>query len=207
MFYQEEMDNALRFGDVLRGFILTSPIIKNPGSVGAYEIAIRLPPYCVVLSPCCSIGHKVISLSPLIEIRPSFFDNPYFEEDLTRINRKMEPQQAVSPHVWEKFPLEVKQERLKEGYGYGLFDVFIYEKHDLLPKYTVNRRQGNIETNYYMVDFKNIYKINCGKIISAENAPLDAKYLQLSIQTRSELRDKIAYYYARIPKEDRIFED
>lgn len=207
MFYQEKMDSALRFGDVLKGFILASPIIKEPGSIGAYEIAIRLPLYCVVLSPCCSIGHKVISLSPLIEIRPSFFDNPYFEEDLARINRKMEPQQAVPPHVWEKFPPELKQERLKEGYGYALFDVFIYERHDLLPKYTINRRQRNIETNCYMIDFKNIYKVNCDKIKSAENAPLGTKCLQLSIQTRSELRDKIAYYYARIPKEDRVFED
>lgn len=207
MFYQKEIDNALRFGDVLMGFILTSPNIENPGSVKTYEIAIKLPPYCVVLSPCCSIGHKVISLSPLIEIRPSFFNNPYFEEDLTRINRKMEPQQAVPPHVWEKFPPEVKQERLKEGYGYSLLDVFIYEKNNLFPKYTVNRRRKNIETNYFMIDFKNVYKVNCDRIISAKNAPLDTKCLQLSIQTRSELRDKIAYYYARIPKEDRIFED
>ena len=45
------------------------------------------------------------------------------------------------------------------------------------------------------------------KIISEENSPLDSKCLQLSIQTRSELRDKIAYYYARIPREDRIAED
>lgn len=207
MFYQEEMDNALRFGDVLKGFVLASPIIEEPGSVGTYEIAIKLPSYCVVLSPCCSIGHRVIALSPLIEIRPSFFDNSYFEEDLTRINRKMEPQQAVPPHTWEKFSPEVKQERLKEGYGYALFDVFIYEKHDLLSKYTVNRRQGNIETNYYMIDFKNIHKTRCDKIISAKDSPLDSKCLQLSIQTRSELRDKIAYYYARIPKEDEIFED
>ena len=207
MFYQEEMDNALRFGDVLKGFILASPIIEEPGSVETYKITVRSPSHCVVLSPCCSIGHKVIALSPLIEVRSSFFDNPYFEEDLVRINREMEPQQAVSPHIWEKFPPEVKQERLEEGYGYALLDVFIYREHDLLPKYTVNRRQGNIETNYYMIDFKNIYKIECDKIISAKNAPLNSKCLQLSIQTRSELRDKIAYYYARIPREDRIFED
>jgi hypothetical protein len=58
-----------------------------------------------------------------------------------------------------------------------------------------------------MIDFKNIYKIECDKIISAKNAPLNSKCLQLSIQTSSELRDKVAYYYARIQREDRIFED
>ncbi|MGC1119622.1 MAG: hypothetical protein WBA22_00890 [Candidatus Methanofastidiosia archaeon] len=140
MFYEEEMDMALRFGDVLEGFILASPTVETPGSVEAYEISIRIPPYCAILSPCCSIGRKIISLSPLVEIRPGFLDNPYFAEDPTRINRKMEPGQAVPPHIWEGFPPEVKQERLKEGCGYALFDVFIYEKHDLLPKYTLNRK-------------------------------------------------------------------
>ena len=45
------------------------------------------------------------------------------------------------------------------------------------------------------------------QIKTPEDAPLESKCLQLSIQARSELRDKIAYYYARIPKEDKILED
>jgi hypothetical protein len=64
-----------------------------------------------------------------------------------------------------------------------------------------------IETNYYMIDFRNTSKLNCERIINPKDAPLESKCLQLSIQARSELRDKIAYYYARIPKEDKIFQD
>ena len=69
----------------------------------------------------------------------------------------------------------------------------------------VHKKQGkNIETNYYMADFRNTYKLYCDKIKSSEKAPLESKCLQLSVQARSELRDKISYYYARIPKEDKI---
>ncbi|NQE06295.1 hypothetical protein C5S32_10545 [ANME-1 cluster archaeon GoMg1] len=72
----------------------------------------------------------------------------------------------------------------------------------------VHKKQGkNIETNYYILDFRNTYKLNCEKIKTLEDAPLESKCLQLPIQARSELRDKIAYYYARIPKEDKILED
>lgn len=211
MFYEKEMDKALRFGDVLRGYISTTPNIKEPMLATlneSYNININMPVFSVVISPCCSIGDKLISLTPLIELRNTFFNNPYFSDDLTRMNRKMEPEQAVPPHVWNGLPFEEKQRRLEEGYEYSLLELFIYEQNDLFPKYTIHMRQAeNIETNYYMIDFRNTYKLNCEKIITPENSPLKSKCLQLSIQARSELRDKIAYYYARIPKEDKILED
>ena len=58
-----------------------------------------------------------------------------------------------------------------------------------------------------MIDFRNIYKLSCEKIITPKDAPLESKCLQLSIQARSDLRTKIADYYARVPKEDEILED
>ncbi|KPL02031.1 MAG: hypothetical protein AMJ73_09365 [candidate division Zixibacteria bacterium SM1_73] len=207
MFYQKALDDTLRFGDVVRGFVLASPNLEGPASHDNYRIDVSLPSFCVVLSPCCSIGGKLISLSPLIEVRGSFFDNPFFEEDLTRINRKMEPQQAVAPHVWRGFSSEEKQKRLDEGYAYAFLEVFIYEKHDLLPKYRIHRKRRNLETNYYMIDFRNTCKLNCEKIVTPKNAPLESNCLQLTTEARSELRDKIAYYYGRIPEEDEILKD
>ena len=44
--------------------------------------------------------------------------------------------------------------------------------------------------------------------LKPEDAPIiESKVLQLSIQARSELRDKITYYYSRIPEEDVILGD
>jgi len=208
MFYETTLDEALRFGDVVKGILLTSPDIIEPDLIKDYKIDIKLPDYCVIISPCCSIGDKVISLTPLIKLRNSFFDNPYFVKDLTNINRKMEPEQTLPPKVWDGLPQGKKDERLAEGRGYTFLDLFIYKDNPLFKKYTVNRGGGeNIKTNYYMIDFKNIYKINCAKILSPTDSPLTIKKLQLSIQVRGELRDKLSYYYGRVPKEDKIKED
>lgn len=211
MFYQEEVDQALRFGDVLRGYISATPNIKEPlikepiwpALNEGYNIDISLPTFTAVLSPCCSIREKTIALSPLMKLRSDFFKNPYFAEDFTRINRKMDPQKTVPPDKWEEFSQEEKQRHVKEGETYALLSLFIYEKHDLFPKYTL---RGH-EINYYMVDFRNTYKLNCEKIITPQESPLDSKCLQLSTEARSELQDKIAFYYTRIPVEDRILED
>jgi len=205
MFYESKTDRALRFGDVLKGFISTTPIIREPmieEKDNEYHINVNMTKFSVVMDPCCSIGDKKISLTPLIHLLPTSFNNPYLSEDLTRINREMEPHQAVPPNIWEKFTSEEKQKRLEIGKGYAFLNFFVYEGHDFLPKYTVNRREGNIETNYYMIDFRNMYKVNCDKIVSPTEAPLECKILQVSIDARSQLRDKISYYYGRVPEED-----
>jgi len=211
MFYQRKMDQALRFGDVLRGYISATPNIKEPlikepiwpALNEGYTIGINLPIFTVVLSPCCSIGKKTIALTPLIKLQSDFFKNPYFAEDFTRINRKMEPEKSVPPDKWAEFSQAQKRTRIEEGQTYVLVNLFVYEKHDLFPKYTIRTQ----EINYYMIDFRNTYKLNCQEIITPQRSPLDSKCLQLSTGARSELRDKIAFYYTRVPVEDKILED
>jgi hypothetical protein len=48
-----------------------------------------------------------------------------------------------------------------------------------------------------MIDFKNIYHVNCDKVSPPEKATdakvLGSKILQLTIRTRNELRDKMAF--------------
>lgn len=209
MFYQkeEEMDKALRFGDVLKGYISVIPKIKEPflDKVNYdYNLNIELPSFSVVLSPCCSIGEKKISLSPLVTVRRTFFDNPYFDEDLTRINGKMKPINAFSPEKWEEKSAVEKADILKNDSVYTLLEFFIYMENDLFPEYSIRKHGETIKIKYYMIDFKNIYRIDCEKIESANKVPLDSKCLQLTVETRAELRDKIAYYFARPPQEDKI---
>jgi hypothetical protein len=210
MFYAKEMDKALRFGDVLRGYPSTTPIIEEPmlKESSRYNIDVDLPKFTVVMDPCCEIRNKTISLTPLIQVSRAFYDNPYFAKDLTRVNREMEPEQAVAPFVWEKLQPEEQQKRLAVGRSFALLNLFIYERHDLLPMYVIKRKdKEDIETNYYMIDFRNTYKLCCDKIISPENSPFESKILQLSIETRSELRNKISKYYANVPLEDKAIED
>jgi hypothetical protein len=207
MFYAEETDKYLRFGDVVRGYILPNTTIKEPilsfkSESHNYTIDVEMP-YSVVLTPCCSIGESMITLTPLIKVRSNFFNNPYFAEDLTRINRLMKPQQSLSPDELEKFSPEEKQRSLAKKINYALLNTFIYEENEIFKKYPLRKR----EIRYYMINFKNIM-IKRPKELKPEDAPIiESKVLQLSIQARSELRDKIAYYYSRIPEEDEIAED
>ena len=208
MYYKETPEKNLRFGDVIRGFILAAINIDKPNTSlqpEPYSIEVETPQFCVVLSPCCSIEDKTVLLTSLIKVTSGFFDNPYFSEDLTRINRDMEPHEMVAPSIWNKFPEEEQTKRKNDGRGYALNRYFIYPENDLLPKYQLKKRDGNtIETGYYMIDFLRTYKVNSEIIVKGGTAPASTKYLQLTPTARQELRDKIAYFYGRVPDEDKI---
>lgn len=213
MFYAtpEETQRVLRFGDVLKGYPLTTPNILEPileHHISSYDINVNLPIFSVVMDPCCQIGYQSISLTPLLKIRIKFMSNQFFADDLTRINRKMEHKQTMPTFAWDEMNEEVQMERLKEGNVYTLYNFFIYEKHDLLPKYELIKKDSKIITNYYMINFRYNYRLQCDKINSPEDAPmLESKILQLSLGTRAELRDKMASYYGTPPKEDIELED
>jgi len=178
----------------------------SPVSVGSsFAVEVCEARYCVVLSPCCSIGHETILLSPLIKLLPAFYANPHFVEDLTRINRTVAPELIFAPHIWAQMPDEKQQRLLGKGMSYTYLDFFIYEGHGLLPNYTVHRKGGdNIQTTCHMVDFRNVHKIRSNKIKSASDSPADMKILELSIGTRQDLRQKLTQYYARVPEEELI---
>jgi hypothetical protein len=141
LFYTSQTSNALRFGDVIKGFFSTIPVIKEPpfSLSKKYSIEVNLPDYYAIMDPCCQIRNKCIFVTPLIPINDSFFDNPFLADDLTRLNRTMKPEQSVPPHVWEGFPPQEKQKRLQVGDRYAFVNLFVYEQNDRLTKYSIKR--------------------------------------------------------------------
>lgn len=213
MFYADNLDKMLRFGDVVKGYVCSSADLKypvlSPEQNHDYKVNVEIPVYSVILTPCCSIEEGKVSLTPLIKVSTTFFKNPYFAEDLTRINREMDPEQTVPQETWDSFAPQEKERRLNEGRSYALLPYFIYNENAIFEKYTV--RGDNI--GYYMIDFRNIYTVKCQLIKkvdngrSAEDSLIQSKLLQLTNDVRSELRDKITKYYSRIPIEESILED
>jgi hypothetical protein len=208
MSYEAEPDNALRFGDVVSGYVLSaSSIVPCPHEhPRSYHIDVERPICAVVLSPCCSIGDRTLTLTPLVAPLGKFFDNPYLAEDLTRANRLMTPKQSVPPDVWEAMSANDKEARFDfdQPLSYAFVDHFVYAPHELLPECKVNKKGGKITTGFHMIDFRRLYKIQCDGIQSAKQAPLHTKILQLSIATRQELRDKLTHYFGRVPAEDAV---
>jgi hypothetical protein len=218
MFYTNNPDEAFRLGDIVTGFVLSTSCIKSPiatlSKLGhEYSIGVHFSGYSVILTPCCSIGDGVILLTPLVRIARKFFANPYLEEDMTRINSKMLPEQSVPPVQWEKMTQEEKTRRfdMSQRESYTFLDYFVYAPHDLLPQYSLDvlRRgkaesRGKVETGHYMIDFRKTCRVECKEIVNPKKVPLGAKVLQLTAESRQHLRDKFTYYFNRIPVEDSV---
>jgi hypothetical protein len=203
MFYVEPAEQALRFGDVVKGFVLSSSDVPgDQKSQAEYCIKVVSPPYCVVMSPCCSIGAKTLALAPLQQVTPKMLENRNWAENLTCINRPMSLEKAVPPEHWKNMTQDEKDRR---GYkdSYALDEFFVLEANALLPKYDLKCTDGKTrETGHYMIDFKRISRIECAKVNAPKQAPLEAKVLELSIQARGDLRDKLSHYFGRVPPED-----
>jgi len=219
MFYQLEMEENLRFGDVVKGFVFAAPQVNEPilslDDEPNYSIDVTIPRFSVVLTPCCSIEKKTILLSPLVPVLINFFDNPHYSENLTRINQPVPPDLAFTPDSWEHIPEEEKQRFIAIGPEYQLRQFFVYAPYSgLLPEYTLSRRDKNsetgqrrINTSHYMVDFGSIHRVDCDKINrqgEGSPAPPNVKHMQLSVYARKELRDKFLAYYARVTNEDEV---
>lgn len=204
-FYVKNPDQALRFGDVLGGFVLSSPDLERPNEREHFKLDVRLPQYVVVLSPCCSIGDKTITLCPMKQVMRNFFRNPFFAEDLTRINRIMDPQKAFAPDDWEKIKPEEQRRIIDRGIQYALTELFIYEPAPPLPVYELkSKKWGGMGTGNYMIDFKDICRVGCSSVNGPKQAPVESRILQLTVQSRRDLRNKIGYYFNRTAPEDAV---
>ncbi len=213
MFYDETLDNnQLRFGDVVKGFVLATSTLEKPMVMNEqhnYQVDINFPNLCVILSPCCTISEKtkndgIVAMSPLIPIRVCFFDNPYFKEDLLRINKEMNPKQTLAPDIWAQFPSEEQEKRKAPGISYALLELFVYQEHEYFPEYPLtNARRESFKTKFFMIDFRNNFKVNCKALKKGKETLSDDKLLQLSANARKELRDKIVHFYGRTPEEDK----
>lgn len=204
-FYEPQPEGGLRFGDIVTGFHSVVPQLHEVGvgkEFADLQITVSRQAYFAVMTPCCSIEEKTIALAALCHVKQGFFKNPYFAEDLTRINRRMEPQQTVDPQAWENMPAQRREKMLAQGNSYALLNFFAYAENPLLRRYTVHSKPNSFETGYYFVNFKNIFQLNCNMIERNQLLPTGIKLLQLSITARQEFRDKIAAYYARVPEED-----
>lgn len=209
LFYHDQTDETLRFGDVVRGFPLSAAHIEQPAVTEAlreYRIDVCQSEFGVIMTPCCSIGDKMLSLTPLLQVRPAFYRNPYLAEDLLRVNRPMSPEQAVPPEQWKKMTASDRDRRfdMSRPESWAFVDLYVYGAHDLLPRYDIHVREGARKTGFYMVDFRLTCHVKCDKLANAKQAPLYAKRLQLSVSARGELRDKVAEFYARVPREDEV---
>lgn len=198
MFYESRPDTDLRLGDMVQGFpILYSLLRKPPLSLqeAAYQVEVDIPEYAVILTPCCSIRDRIISVCPLKRLDKQLFKSPYLKEDFTRVNHRMRRVRAIPPDRLHKMSEEDITRMESEAEQYGFLTYFIYEPHELLRGYTYTISKQEVAVAHYMIDFRDTFKVECTSLP-------EEKVLQLSICSRTALREKLAEYYGRIPEED-----
>jgi len=209
MFYDSNPQSILRFGDIVRGFLLTHSDGYSPSLTSkpdAYQIQVSHPELAVILTPCCTIAERsgnMLVVTPLLQIRANvYFENSYLREDFTRINRELTIQESIGPEKWQELSDEEKTQYLAQSPGkeYMALHFFAYDRHDLLPEYELKYKKRKASINYYMIDLRNICRVQ----IPSDINPLSIKILQLTIQARNELREKLSYYFGRRPEEDAL---
>jgi len=202
MFYQVPPEKALRFGDIVQGYVLASPDIVDPIKNAEFTIDINTCDLCVVLTPCCSIKDQVINLVPLKKVPKDHYKTPYLAVDMTRINKIMTQFEAMKVSRVELLTAEELKEAKESIKTYHWKNEFVYEGNEYFKEYNVDLPDGTSKpVNYYMINFKDIHKIKCKFIQSPEIFPAGSRLMQLSVDTRRDLMDKLYAYY-RIPDED-----
>ena len=110
----------------------------------------------------------------------------------------------MPPDTWANMSeTEKHRRRAAEGdEAYADLQFFVFAPHDLLPQYDLVRRKVSHRIGHWAVDFKEISCVKCSDVNSPKCPAVKLKILQLSIESRSALREKLAYFFHRVPRED-----
>jgi len=206
-FYRKDPEQRLRLGDVLSGYVLAATqqedVLPKEGSV-SYSVGLKIPDFCVVLTPCCSIGKRrqALTVAPLVPLDRTILAVPYLAEDPTRLNRKDRADKLIRPEQWNSLSPQEQQERLSQP-SYANLEDFVYAGSDLFPDYDVKVAPSQtLTTNCRVVDFRDTYTLTCKQIQNATNYPLESKKLQLAAMARHELRIKLGHFFMRPAQAD-----
>ena len=204
-FYLDSPTNDLRLGDVVTGFPVATPSAHDKEAqqrAVSWSIRADRPNFLVILTPCCSIEDKSLLLAPLTFIRSTFLKNPWWTEDLSRLNRKMPYDKSIPPEHLKNLSEAQRLEREASGDQYALGECFVYSPHAILGEYTLPTKPPTGGIGHYMVDFKSVFRLECDFITRPAKAPAGTKLLELSVRSRTELREKLAHFFSRPAKED-----
>lgn len=219
-FYAEQWSDNLRLGDIVTGYVLADPHHVEPikNIFVDYNVVVKLPPLLAVLTPCCSIGAKTVLMAPLEGVNKkivALFKNLNYRNNMTLLNL------PHSPEEWEQLDEDVTPDP-NGKLTYSQDNLFFYAptEGETLKKYHVKLKingdeYDEFESGYYVIDFRNASKVNCNCIVHKEkdnrrdyqeavSKAMETKILELSKKSRSELRNKLAFYYSRVPDVDSI---
>jgi len=210
MFYSDSFSKAYRMGDIISGYTEIVPVYVPNKADNKLDLSISIVPSVlfVILTPCCSIESKVVNIAPLKELEPKFLSSDQLIANFLLINQPISKLSAVGEVAFSKLSEGEKLEFENAIPSYAYFDKFIYDDHSRLKEYPMEKKRGKddvikITTGKYMISFKNVVKIQ-SELFDRSNKNCE-KIAELTPSSRQILRNKLVYYYSRIPEEDQPF--
>lgn len=195
MFYADDPAPEIRQGDIFEGMVsigivpskfLTASIL-NKETNPCFSVNLGFS-YAAVITPCCDIQKRdYLAFCPLMTLIPRVRQNAFFNEDPTRLNRKVNPENTVPKIAWDKIPEAEKALKISQGKKYAFVNNFVFEKFE------------DIFLDYMMIDFNYIFNIDRKFLGGKNHVLLPYRVLQLSDESRRTLRLKLAEYYFRDP--------
>ena len=196
--------------------------IQNP------QFSVVLDPCCeigkgtILLSPLEEISPQLLDI-PILSADLT-------GKDLILLNKEQQSKDYFYPTEWNALSEESKKDLLGDKPEFVWKTFFVYEGNQYFPPYTIKRKKkyqkvidsatglpkyeetselAAFSFSHRMINFKAIYRVNCEDITSsqkpgkpASDDVLNSIVLRLSIETRNLLRQKMAYYFGKVPKED-----
>ena len=201
-FYLDPPTKILRFGDIVSGFQLPTVRVDAPDTSIELRIEISKRQYFVVMTPCCDIEMQAFALAPLEQVRDAIALQPKLRENLLMVNGKFKAKDILTPEQIARMDEAKQADLATAGEEYAYQDCFIYESNGLFPRYEVKRKGQTIASlDHRMVDFKKIFHVDCSMAERSQEPPEGIKVSELSLETRAQLRDKLAFYFGRNPDE------
>jgi len=210
MFYSESFSSAYRMGDIISGYTEIVPVYTQTRASYEFDLSISIIPsdMFVILTPCCSIENKTVNIAPLKKLDSRFLSSDQLILDFTIINMPISKRIALGEAAFSKLPEHEKLELENAPLGYEYIDKFVYDDHSCLKTYKLEKKRSkeeliSVATGKYMISFKDVVKIQ--SILFERHNENCAKVAELTAMARSKLRDKLTYYYSRIPDEDQPY--
>ncbi len=198
MFYSENPSHEIRQGDVFEGLVSIGIIpsskfssfdVLNKKHTPFFSVHVGFG-YSVIITPCCDIRKRpYLAFCPLIPVHRKIRENEFFDENPTRLNKLVQPENTVSKRGWDELTTEEKEEKLLKGTTYTWASNFVFDKHN------------GLFYDYLMIDFNFVFNINRERLGNNDSLLL-SRVLQLSIESRQALRRKLVANYIRNPEEN-----
>lgn len=195
MFYAETPNPSIRQGDIFEGlvnigiiptrFLTVNTLNKEHNPCFSVNLGFG---YATIITPCCDIQKRdYLAFCPLVPLQDKVRQNEFFNENPTRLNSKVKPENMVPKRVWDRFSDSEKAIRTRTGNRYAFVHNFVFQKFE------------GIFPNDMVIDFSCVFNISRKTLGGKNEMLLPNRVLQLSDESRRSLRLKLASYYFRDP--------